>query len=385
MGQRQRRQTKGGSGKGRGRKSVNQTDPSLIAAKALKKKEGTLRVGVDGESIRKICPVGWTYSEELSEQLTSDAGYYQDAEQSRAGYLLDPDDAYDLFVHHNYESNRKFDQAHSANLAHNMAVAVAIDIAIGPSGFPVVVNGQHTLWAIYMRGRPTQISVTVYQCRDKAAVAAVFALFDSNKKRTLANTIDAAVAGGLKLNVSSRHHQRWTQAVAAAENNFNAPRSRATNAEKMERATRLEVVAFSEWIDGLIENAQQAKMVQQGIAAAFYAMFASDLDNATKFVKRYLSVVREDINDPVGRLRDRMTINKPQAEHGSSACSMHAGMAYTAWRAFCLGKTMKQVRQTKDIPAPDKWKIFTPASSVVSMDAASVVNVNSEVGVAAKA
>ena len=341
---------------GKGKKS-----PELIAKNAVREKD-VLRKDCQ-TAMRKICPDGWSFDEAKARQLMVDeAGYYQDAKQSQAGYVLDPDDANDLFVYHNYKSNRKFDQAHSTNLSNSIKVAVAIDIAVGPSNFPVIVNGQHTLWAIFMRGIPTQVSITIYQCRDDAAIARCFAIFDSNKKRTLANSIDAAKMGGLELNITSVRHQRWTNAVATAENGFSAPKSRETNAEKMERATRTEVILFAEWIENLLEKGGQAKLISQGAAAAFYSMYASDQGRATEFVKKFLTghgIVGDD--DPVGRIRNRLVINKPEAEHGSSAANLHAGMVYTAWRAFCLDRPLRQLRKTEDIPLPDRWKVFASA------------------------
>lgn len=302
-------------------------------------------------SMQRLCKSTWGFSEDKARQLGTDqVGYYLDCSMV---VVLTPDDAYDLFVNHNYEKNRAFDQSHSANLSNAIKVAPAIDFAIGPNNFPVCVNGQHTLWAIYMRGQATQASITFYQCRNDESIAALFSIFDSNKKRTLANAIDAA-----SMAVTSRHG-RWVQCVAAAENGFHPPKSRETLSNKLLRAQRVDVLAFSEWLEGMITKPDQAKMIHQGIGAGFYAMWKSDISRATEFVKKYLCGLNmKDEHDPVKVVRDRMTVGKPHAEHGPTACRLHTGILFTAWRKFCLSQPLKAARATIDIPACDRWKIY---------------------------
>lgn len=338
-----------------------QLDPALSARKAIKSVDKLRKDCVD--AMRRICPDGWVYDETFARQLGNDSvGYYQSEAKV---VVIEPEDAYDLFLHHNYAHNRRFDQAHSTKLSNAIKVGTSIDIGVGPGNFPSVVNGQHTLWAIYMRGQPTQVSLTIYQCRDDSAMASLFAIFDTPKIRTLAQSIEAnKSSGSMDMTVSSTRHQRWTQSVAAAENDFNPPKVRETLAEKTARAQRPEVIAFSEWLEGMIENGNQAKMVQQGVGAAFYAMSISDKERAESFIRKYLTGIGvTDKHDPVGQIRNRMTINKPHAEHGSSACRMHAGLVFSAWRAYCLNKPLRLMKTTKDLPKANRWKIFASASN----------------------
>lgn len=312
--------------------------------------------------MERLCPKGWTYSDEKAKRLTCDkVGYYID---SAIVSVIDPETANDLYLNHNYQKNRSFDQAHSVSLSASMELAPAIAIAISDDGHPVIVNGQHTMWAIYMKNRPVQASVTVYQCRDERAKADLFTIFDSNKKRSLAQAIDAhRHATNSTSDIPAARHARWTQCVAAAENGFNPPKQREMLLQKTTRANRPEIIDFATWIEGIISNANQAKMIHQGVGAAFFAMFLSDRSKATEFVTKYISGLNIDsTNDPVGMIRERMTIKKPKAEHGSSACKMHAGLVYTAWRAFCMGKQLGCLRLTQDLPAPDRWKIYQSAN-----------------------
>lgn len=319
-------------------------------------------------AMRKICS-GWEYSHKRACELgNDDVGYYQ----SEAKIVdIDPDDAYDLFVYHNYDRNRNFDQSHSSSLSSAMRLAPSIDIAIGPDNFPVILNGQHTMWAIHMRGQTTQASVTIYQCKDEHALANLFSIFDSNKTRTLAQAISAHKGTGDVLDmddISPQQHHRWTQCVAAAENGFSRSMSKATLMDKVQRAARPEIIEFSKWMQSLVENGSQVKLVHQGVGAAFYAMFRSNRTKAAEFIKKYLSGIGIDnAHDPVGQVRNRMSINKPFAEHGPTACHLHAGIVYSAWRAFCLNRPLMQMRATKDLPQPDRWQIYPSATAAAAI------------------
>lgn len=341
-------------------------DPELSAGKARRAaKEQGLRKDCLPEML-KICTKGWTWSEEKASRLnTDDIGYYIDETKT---VIIEPEDASELYVHHNYEGNRSFDQSHSEHLSSAMKLAPQIAIAIGPDSYPRIVNGQHTMWAINMRGRPTQASVTIYQCRDSEAIAALFSIFDSNKKRSVAQALDAAKFGKtVSVDIPSSRLQRWSQCIASANNKFNSPKSRETLSSRVERATCDESVQFAQWMEQLVTKAEHARFIHQGVGAAFYAMYLSDRLKAEQFIRKYLSGVGiTGDSDPIGKIRHRLVINKPPAEHGASACGLHAGIVYTAWRKFCLDQPLTRMTRITSLPPPEKWKVFASAADVES-------------------
>lgn len=269
------------------------------------------------------------------------------------------EDAYELFVTHNYKYNRRFDLRHATELSRIIKVAISIDIAIGPNGFPVVVNGQHTLWAIYTMGTGIAAAVTVYQCRDEASIARLFAIFDSPIKRSPSNVIEAAKgSGSLVTEVPSNRLHRWSQCAAVAHTDFYRKSNRESNTDKVTRATRSDVLAFAEWMESIVKDNLGSKLLTQGIGAACYAMFVSDKQKATDFVSQYISGAGLEEDSPIFRLREKM-LSLPKGLHGASVCRTHAEFAFSAWRKFCLGEPVILCRRISELPSYDSWKIYS--------------------------
>lgn len=338
--------------------------PELSAAKAIKKALPRRDVK---DSMLKLCPVGWDYDTELARSLGTDTeGYYLVAEHCKV-HVITPEMAEELYLYHNYAGQRSFDQAHAEHLSKTMVIGVHLGIAISPSGYPVLVNGQHTMWAIYMRGQHIQAQFSVYMCKDEGAVARVYSIFDSNKTRTPANILDAyRNSGSLDISHPSTRHWRWSQAVACAENDFSPPKTRLTNSEKAQRASRQCSIDFAQWIEGHLQGVGNRgdKLLPMGVAACFYAMFVSDKSKADEFIKLYLSGAVSKEHHPALVLRNRMTIGKPENEHGASAARTHAEIAYTCWGKFCRDEQLLATRRTTHLPNWDRWKIYvTPAEA----------------------
>lgn len=312
-------------------------------------------------AMQRLVPVAWSWNEEFARQLGTDKeGYYQVAELC-GSRVITPEDAEDLYNKHNWwDFQRKIDERHVERLAAEMVVAVDISIAIGPDSFPRIVNGQHTLWAIVTSGRPIQASITVYMCRDKQAMANLYAIFDSNKTRSAATVIETQrKAGGIEIEHPASRHHKWSQAVACSENDFHPPKRQLTNRAKMQQASRPEVIDFAKWIERLIQNANQIKnLLPMGVAAGIYAMYRADPVRAEQFLKMYLSGAGLEESHPILILRNRMTIGKPEGEHGASVSRMHAEVLYTCWRKFCLNEPLLSTRRTQRLPAWDRWKVF---------------------------
>lgn len=313
-------------------------------------------------SMRKLVPFDWNWDEDFATQLGCDDGYYQ-VPNLIGSHVVTPEEAEELFSYHNWiKGQRTFDGQHASRLASAMKVGVAIDIAIGPDNYPKIVNGQHTLYAIFQSGRPKQISVTVYMCRDDEGMANCYAIFDANKTRSAATVIDThKKVGTLDWTYPASRLHKWAQCVACAENEFGQPKNRRTNSSKIEQARRPEVLKFGHWIEERIDSANQIKgLVPMGVGAGFYAMFRADPVKAERFLKMYLTGVGLTEHHPVLVLRNRLTVNKPRHEHRSTACRLHAEIMYTCWRRFCLGERMQSTRRTTCLPAWDKWSIYVP-------------------------
>lgn len=307
-------------------------------------------------------------------------GFREKRWDSRAGILpsrrlggsnrISPEDAYELWVQHNWwQHQREFDAKHAERLAAEMVVAVDLSIGIGPDNIPRVFNGQHTLWAIYLSGRTMQVSITIYMCRDNQGMANCYAIFDSNKTRSAATVLETyRKSGQLNISYPATRHHKWAQSVACAENDFSQPKRQQTNSAKMTHATRPEVVKFAEWMEANIENVNQVKgLLPMGIGACFYAMYRSDPVNAERFLKAYLSGAGLSENHPILIMRNRLTINKPPAEHGATASRLHSEIMYTCWRKFCLGEPLSSTRRTTRLPKWDDWRIYVapPTATLV--------------------
>ena len=273
--------------------------------------------------------------------------------------FISPDDAYEMFVEHNYDKQRRLDEAHSRRLASTISVAVSIDFAVGPDGKPKMLNGQHTMWAIYLRGHDTQSNVKIWMCRDEQAMADLFAIFDDNKKRSLKNAIHAAQgANALTYEGAEGRLAKWSQCVGIAENEFTRKNaSREGRSVQLDRAKRDDVQQFSTWMDKHVNGPMEMKLVPQGIGAAFFAMWKSDPKNAERFAQEYFTGANLPKGSATLYIRNKIG-NRPRGEHAGSVCREHGEILYTAWRKFCLGEDLLQLRRTIALPLSTEWKIF---------------------------
>lgn len=337
----------------------NSSVDSMSGRAAIRRAKTSPRQDVK-PSMLKLCPIGWDFDEDFANQVAATNGYYMVPEYSIV-HNITPEMAEELFTYHNYEYQRRFDQGHAERLSSEITVMVAIDIAVGPSCYPEIVNGQHTLWAAYMSGKHMQARVTVYMCRDVKAVTDLFSIFDSNKVRSASTILETKVnAGVLNITYPASRHHRWAQCVACAEAGFQQPKARCTNAEKADRAQRPEVIEFAKWIEKhLVDRTNSSKMITMGIGACLYSMRHADPEKADQFIKMYLSGTNLSENHPVLVLRERMTIDKPEAEHGANATRLHTEIAFTCWGKFCRDELLYSTRRTKNLPRWDKWKIYT--------------------------
>ncbi len=309
-------------------------------------------------AMKRIYDGGWEYDEEVAKRRNS-------ATTGSYIYLtlnvdIDPEDAQELFFHHNYDDRqRAFDNKWAFDLSKDITTVHNLAFAVGPSGKALLVNGQHNLGAIANRGITTQAVVTIHMCRNEVCVADLYNTFDFNKKRSFQNSIHAS-RESLTYEGKDNNLAKWCQAVATAENGF-ARRIREGRVDQIKRAKREEVQAFAAWMDSHVTEPLQRKLVPQGIGAAFFAMWQSDPENAKKFAICYFTGENLTGKHPALVMRDKM-FNRPKGEHAHSVCRFHAEMMYTVWRKFCLDQPLLHMRCTTALPTPDRWRIYKSAT-----------------------
>lgn len=298
---------------------------------------------------------GQEFDEEFARQLDlADEGYYI----AKSGdTIITPEDALELYNYHNYMGNRRFSQQNANHLANVMKLSTNISIAIGPDRHPDIMNGQHTLWAIHMKGRPIQAGVMIYMVKDEKAKIKLFSIFDTPQKRSLNNALHAAEATGfLEIgDISISKLARWSRCIASAQNDFKQINE--SLIEKANLAEKEETIRFAQWMENFVKDSITSRLAKRGVVSAFYAMWISDRKNAEQFVEGYFTGVGLDKNSPILKIREAM-MTRPKAEHASTACRTHSEMVYTAWRKFCLDEPLLSMRRTLSLPYYKKWKIY---------------------------
>lgn len=343
---------------------TSQTSQTPQTSRAARKQHQPRKDSVP--ALLQLCPYGWDFSEDIALQKgTAEKGYYL---HETRNVDLTPEDAFDIHVHHSYDSQRKQDDNWAKELAENMVTAVGIDLAIGPGGKACIVNGQHTLWAIYLRNRTTPASISIYQCRDEQAIADLYAIFDSLKVRTGQQVIHAAQnANALHYDGTANRLVKWSSAVAVAENGFTRKSmGKQGNSKKVELAKREDVQKFADWMDSHVTEVHHTKLVPQAIAAALFAMFTSDLPNAEQFACGYFRGVGLEEGNPILAMRNKM-INRPKNLHMASAALEIVQFMYSAWRKFCMDETLVNFRKTMVIPDCDKWRIYESSQKTIML------------------
>jgi len=315
-------------------------------------------------AMQRIYDGGWEYDEEVARQKNTNKGYYV---HTVINADIDPDDAKDLLLCHNFEHcQRDFKDKWAWNLAKDINTVHNIVFAIGPAGKAMIVNGQHNLGAIMHRGLTTQAVVTIQMCRDEQAMGDLYNTFDDNIRRSFTNSIHAAKGvNALAYEGKDANLARWCQSVAIAENDFNR-RIKEGRSDQIDRAKREDVQTFASWMDEHVTDPLQRKLAPQGVGAAFFAMWKSDLENAKKFARFYFTGEDMRGKHPALVMRNKMS-NRPKGEHAASVCRYHAELMYTAWRKFCLDQPLQSVRPTRALPTPDKWRIYKSATKAMQI------------------
>ena len=113
------------SKKTRGKKAGRPADP--LSARSAQR-QATSRKDTC-QALLSAYNKGHVYSEEEAISRNAESsGYYVD---HICTVMLDPEDACEIFCHHNYAGQRSFDQAHSTRLASSITTAKDIDMANG--------------------------------------------------------------------------------------------------------------------------------------------------------------------------------------------------------------------------------------------------------------
>ncbi len=300
--------------------------------------------------INQVCPTGWSFR---NRDATSDGWYISHA----TVVDLSPIDARDLFVNHNYSNNRSFSQHHAENLSAAIECITDVCIAVVPKQKPVIVNSQHRLWAIWMRGKRARCCFIIYHCKNISALGNLFSIFDAQKRRSFKDGISAYCnANNLSFSVSVLSMAKWASATESAEEGFCSSKGVMTTV-KVNRVKRPDIQEFAEWAENLmscVKDQQIAKLLTpKGVSAAIYAMYLADKAKAEEFIVAYLTGLNLDIG-PIYKLRNDM-LKRKTGRHVGNMVTHHAGLFYSAWLAHCTNKKACRAVKPKDIPKYDKW------------------------------
>ncbi len=343
------------------RKKVKREHRNRYARTMIEEKPPSARRALQDRKLRKdciplmdeLCPDGWQFDESKS----NSSGWYM-AESKILN--VSSEQGGDLYLHHNWGHNRSFNQRHSENLSEVMEAVTQITLAIGPDNHPWVVNGQHSAWAIRLQQCEVMpVCFLIIQCRDEAAIANLFHIFDNNMIRPLSVILKAAEATGIiESSVPPSRLARWATGALIAENGFRRPTASRVAAAKLTYVKREVVQQFATFMEeNFREHNPSLRLIPPGVIGAFFAMWCSDSFNAQRFLDAYLSGANLEAGHPVLKVREKMIVRTP-GEHAGTAAFQHAQVIYAAWKKFCNGELMKNLTVTKMLPPYNEWKVF---------------------------
>ena len=103
-------------------------------------------------------------------------------------FIVYPARAEDLLRQNTFSDQRKLDpfrvQCYMEMINDGSFREAEIAMAIVPGGGKMLMNGQHTLQACVMSGKPIMVNYTEYQCHDNDDLWRLFGSFDGNKIRS---------------------------------------------------------------------------------------------------------------------------------------------------------------------------------------------------------
>jgi hypothetical protein len=324
--------------------------------------------------IKRMCP---TAPFNPGHAMMTLANYYVEKEVVQR---LSPGEAEKILLAHNYDHNRRFDEAAARDLSHEIGAHHAINVCFARvrDGRPCIVNGQHTLWAIANSGESIPCCIRFYRCKDRKSLAELYAIFDSNKKRRTHDALAAAEGAGLvKYKLDPKLLADWGQAVTAAKNGFRNKNVRMLT-ERVKIASEDIVQEMAHFMESIIEVAQVTSrerrlLLPVGIRAGLYSAWLADQQKCHDFMMGYLTGADLPKGSPIVDLRQRV-MDRKDRQHSYFLIDQHVGLFWTAWRTFCLGRKTRGIRVTllANIPPYDQWDLAINIDAGTEKDAPEV-------------
>lgn len=314
--------------------------------------------------------------EEFNKEKANVEGYY--LLPGSIDITVKPEQAREIVLScYHASTQREFNQDWSEQLGKRIKYA-KIDLAwINSIKKMCLMDGQHRGWGISLQKNQIPIKIDVWMCEDEKTTSLLFNTFDSNKKRSLSQSVIAATKAGLiPDNIKQFKGQfsstRCSQARTVAMNNFRRD-DISILASKLDNFQHKDSVTFTAFMNRLVRETEVMKeslqrTVPQGILAGFFAMWFCSPGKAAEFIKAYFlgSNKPGDVNGdsskyyPPKRLKEFMLFKRPPAQHGASASFLHAGMLFRAWITFLANSDLKQVQRFHEIDPPsyNEWVLL---------------------------
>ena len=176
---------------------------------------------------------------------------------------IEPAQAGEILRKYNYEKQRPLDRAHAEMLGLCMANGqfkkfTNIDFAV-LDGEPILVNGQHTCWAIAKGSTAVPLAIQFHRVDDTAQLETLYSQYDNGRRRTLRDNMGAI---GEELDMKSREFNQLGSAVRFLNHGFRHSNARDT-------ANMLREAQDAEFIKSLMRNyASEGRMYFDAIGKA---------------------------------------------------------------------------------------------------------------------
>jgi len=273
---------------------------------------------------------------------------------------LTPSEALEVLGYHRYEKNRAFNNLWAASLAEEI---LYLDLAVAytnGSDMPILVNGHHSLLAAANQPNILRASVRVFQCKNQEAFGWLFSSFDSNKKRSFAETIKVhRQLSPTQIDLPDNWWAKISSAVRCVPNGFNKVPF-GTNAQRLRDAKDPQILAFGTFLYNIAYvhgMPSGSHALPNAVIAAFYSMWKSKPEKAKAFIKSYLSGENLKTGMPALTLRNRI-VNRGRKEHAANSHMDFVRCAYAAWTAYLNNEEILPAqlkKPKKSVPSHDQW------------------------------
>lgn len=210
-----------------------------------------------------------------------------------------------------------------------------------PNGELRIANGNHTLEAVHLAGKPQLLTITTKKVRDLNEVGAIYAVFDIQKVRTW---LDSAKAMGIDQEVPNS--QKVLPAVRLIQSGFYVPNTRASVHETLSEVNsyQAEAVQFEEPKRGCLSDAARL-MTRAGVLSVILETLRYQPSLAFEFWKQVAEDDGLANGDPAKALLN--WLRRYPNTSGSGAQRDHVLAAAQAWNSRFKDEDRQIIRVAK--------------------------------------